>query len=315
MKSISSLLFLLLFSFAPLAKQLQFDKQLLENQYLFNYLWMDSAGKEHELSFSLAAEAVNDRYRHFKALRPSLLHMYSVKKLKQAAAKLDPKKGRVKIHNRVNKVEYEISSTERSWIDEQSSKLSKLYDESLTEYLHQEYYTDFPGFHQHSNTRIYKPDHKRFAQESAEDLAPIIEQIKQNRPRSTARGIAVYLLSWLQTIPYNTMESRAESNGAGFVPPVRLLANNKGDCDSKVTLMASLMKAMFPRLRVAIIYIPGHALIGLNVSHLSKDEKLSIDGMDYTLAEPVGPGLLPFAEISERSKRYIASGNYQVELL
>lgn len=75
------------------------------------------------------------------------------------------------------------------------------------------------------------------------------------------------------------------------------------------------MKAMFPRLRIALVFIPGHALIGMNVSHLADDEKLEIDGLDYTLSEPVGPGLLPFATISDRSKRYVSSGNYLVELL
>ncbi len=309
------LLTVLLMSSHLSAKQLKFDKQLVDDKYQFNYEWLDDSGKEQMLEFALSTESVNGHYRHFKALRPSLLQMYSVRKLKQAAAKLDPKKGSVTIHSRVNRVEFEISSREQEWITEQSIELSELYESSLREYLKQEYYTEFPGFHNFSDTKIYKPDHIRFAQESAKALMPITEKIKEKMPKATARGIAVYLLSWLQTIPYDTMESRATSNGSGYVPPVRLLANNKGDCDSKVTLMASIMKAMFPRLRVAIIYIPGHALIGMNVSHLAEDEKLDIDGLDYTLAEPVGPALLPFAEISEQSKRYLASGNYRVELL
>lgn len=306
---------LLLLSFAAPAKQLMFNKKLVTGDYQFSYEWLNDKGMQQELSFNLDAGTVNNNYRHFKALRPSLLHMYSVRKLKQAAAQLDPKKGSVTIYSRVNRVEYEIRSIEQAWINEQSQKLAMLYETSLSDYLHQEYYTEFSGFHRHSNTKIYKPDHVRFARESAQPLQPLIDQIRAKLPRATARGVAVFLLSWLQNIPYDTLESRAQSNGAGFVPPLRLIANNKGDCDSKVTLMASIMKAMFPRLKVALIYIPGHALIGMNVSHLAKDEKLEIEGLDYTLAEPVGPGLLPFAEISEQSRRYIASGNYQVELL
>ncbi|MDU0114178.1 hypothetical protein RT723_14480 [Psychrosphaera aquimarina] len=78
--------------------------------------------------------------------------------------------------------------------------------------------------------------------------------------------------------------------------------------------MASILKAMYPRLRVAIIYVPEHALIGLNVSHLSTDYKLQIDGLDYTLAEPTGPRMIKFSEISERSKKFIESGMYQTEI-
>ncbi len=306
---------LLLMSLSTSAKQLMFSKELVSDDYQFDYKWLNDKGAEQAFSFTLNAATVNNNYRHFKALRPSLLHMYSVRKLKQAAAQLDPKKGTVTIHSRVNRVEYEIRSTEQAWINQQSEKLGRLYENSLTEYLHQEYYTEFIGFHNHSSAKIYKPDHIRFAKESAQPLQPLLNAIREKLPRANARGVAVFLLSWLQNIPYDTMESRADSNGAGFVPPLRLLANNKGDCDSKVTLMASIMKAMFPRLKIALIYIPGHALIGMNVSHLAEDEKLEIEGLDYTLAEPVGPGLLPFAQISAESKRYISSGNYQVELL
>lgn len=302
-------------SFSTFAKQIDFEKLPQGKTTNFHYVWQDHQQKQHELTFNLNTKNVNGDYRHFKALRPSLLHMYSVKKLKQAAAKLDPKKGVVKIHSRVNRVEYEIRSREQSWINEQSSKLSKLYESSLLEYLQQEYYTEFPGFHQANNSKIYKPDHLRFAKESSKSLEPVIAAIREKMPRANARRVAMFLLSWLQTIPYSTIESRAESNGSGFLPPIRLLANNKGDCDSKVTLMASIMKAMFPRLRIALVFIPGHAFIGMNVSHLADDEKLEIDGLDYTLSEPVGPGLLPFATISDRSKRYVSSGNYLVELL
>ena len=310
-----ALLLCLFMSLQVNAKQLTFNSFQQDGNTEFQYTWLDQMGKTQELSFALNSANVNGDYRHFKALRPSLLHMYSVRKLKQAASQLDPRKGSVKIHSRVNRVEYEIKGLEQTWIDEQAKALSMVYQNSLLEYLQQEYYTEFPGFHQYSSVKTYKPDHKRFAQESAKSFAPIIAQFRQKMPRANARRVATFLLSWLQTIPYSTMESRSESNGAGFVPPIRLIANNKGDCDSKVTLMASIMKAMFPRLRIALIYIPGHALIGLNVSHLVDDEKLEINGLDYTLAEPVGPGLIKFAEISNDSKRYIDSGNYQVELL
>lgn len=315
MKILSLLALPLIFSVHLNAQQLSFDKKFVDGMYHFDYQWVDDKNNTQHFSFALSAKNVNGDYRHFKALRPSLLHMFQVQKLKQAASQLDRKKGHISILPRVNQVEFEIKSTDQDWINEQSRLLTTLYETSVLEYLQQEYYTEFSGFHQISNTKVYKPDHIRFANESKQSLMPIIKAIRAKHPRANARGVAVFLLSWLQNIPYDAMESRAQSNGAGFVPPIRLISNNKGDCDSKVTLMASIMKAMFPRLRIALVYIPGHALIGMNVSHLEEDEKLEIDGLDYTLAEPVGPALLPFAQISEQSLKYISSGHYQIELL
>lgn len=302
-------------SFGAAAEQLSFKKKLVKDKYLFSYKWKNEKDVQQDLSFVLNAKNVNGDYRHFKALRPSLLHMFQVRKLKQAASQVDPKKGSVTILPRVNRVEFQIRGTDAKWMEQQSLSLEQVYEASLLDYLHQEYYTEFTGFGHVTGTKIYKPDHIRFAKESVDSLKPIIDAIRAKLPRANARGVAVFLLSWLQSIPYDTMESRAVSNGAGFVPPIRLLSSNKGDCDSKVTLMASIMKAMFPRLRIAIVYVPGHALIGMNVSHLEEDEKLEIDGLDYTLAEPVGPALLPFAQVSEQSLKFIASGNYQIELL
>jgi len=298
------------------SEQLYFNKTQVGDKTKFEYKWENNNARPYSLDFELNTKAINSDFRHFKSLTPSRLQMYSVKKLKQAASQLDPRKGSVKIKPSYQGVEFEFKSTSREWMEQQSVTLKNVYDSSLKDYLHQEYYIEFQpiGYRGNSSTLSYKPDHVRFAKESADSLAPIIKRLKKILPRANARRTAIFLLSWLQTIPYSTLESRTQSNGSGFSPPIKLISNNKGDCDSKVTLMASILKAMYPRLRVAIIYVPEHALIGLNVSHLSTDYKLQIDGLDYTLAEPTGPRMIKFSEISERSKKFIESGMYQTEI-
>ena len=305
-----------LISFSSFAEQVLFEKSAVNGGYRYDHQWLDIDKQSQSLSFVLSKKNVNDNYRHFKALRPSLLKMYSMRKLKQQIGKLDPRKGKVRILPSYQDINFEIIGREQEWVNETSRELNEVYHKALKEYLYQEYYVEFSGFGRQSKNRVlsYKPDHKRFVEESGPSLEPISIAIKNKLPRASARNVAKFILPWLQNIPYNTMESRKESNGAGFLPPIKVLDRNQGDCDSKVTLMAAILKHMFPRLRIAIIYIPEHALIGMNVSHLQEDYVLDIDGLDYTLAEPVGPGMIKFAEISDRSKRYIESGNYRVEL-
>ncbi len=297
------------------ANQVQFNKTNMGEYTEFFYKWLDADGNEQTLDFKLNTRNVNSDFRHFKALTPAKLQMYSLKKLKQAIASMNPRDGSVKIRPNYQGVEFEFKSTSQQWMQQKSTELKRVYELSLKQYLKQEYYIEFEpiGYPNHSTT-TYKPDHVRFAAESATSLSPLVEKLKQRFPRANARYMSRFLLSWLQTIPYSTLESRAESNGAGFSPPIQLISNNRGDCDSKVTLMASILKALYPRLQVAIVYVPDHALIGLNVSHLVTDDRLQIDELDYTLSEPTGPGLLKFAEISERSKRFIESGIYQTEV-
>ena len=309
-------IFLLLSVDTVTAKQLIFEKKHQGRSTQFNYQWLDADNKKQSFSFNIANARLNGDFRHFKALRPSLLQMHSLRKLKTAASKIDPRKGQVILQPTYDGIEFTVSGTDPIWIETQSAKLQTLYQQSLTEYLHQEYYIEFDSFHsqQEGNQISYKPDHKRFVKESGKTLESVAKALTDKFPRANARTIATFLLSWIQSIPYNRLESRKTSNGSGFSPPNRLLANNQGDCDSKVVLMAALMREIFPRLRIAIIYIPEHALIGFNISHIQGDEIIDIDGLDYSLAEPTGPAILPIAEIAEQSKRYIDSNIYQYEI-
>lgn len=305
-----------IFSASPRANQLHFNKTTTKDTYEYFYKWLDNNEQTFELYFSLPRHEVNSNFRHFKALRPSLLKMYSLRKLKQTIGQMDPRKGQIKLDTRFDRIEFELQSADPKWLESTNQELKQVYENSLAEYLHQQYYIEFSGIGQHAdNTTYYKPDHRRFIEESIPLLTPLVEAINTEKPNATARQIAEYILPWLQTIPYNTIESRTTSSGAGYLPPVKVIDRNQGDCDSKVALMAAVMKSMFPRLRMAIIYVPQHALLGINVSHLQEDETLQIDGLDYTLLEPVGPALIEFATISDSSKRFIDSGNYQVELL
>ena len=299
------------------AEQLLFEKTKLTNSYQYHFAWLDLNKTKQALSFRLPQKNVNNDYRHFKALRPSLLKMHSLRKLKQAIGKIDPRQGQVRLLPSYQTIEFEIKGQDSEWVNRTSQELNRLYLESLKEYLYREYYVEFSGFHRRVGGGVvsYKPDHRRFIEESGASLQPVIDAINELMPRASARNVAKFILPWIQNMPYNEMESRTESNGAGFLPPIKVVDLNRGDCDSKVSLMAALLKHMYPRLRIAIIYIPNHALIGFNVSHLQEDYTLDIDGLDYTLAEPVGPDMIKFADISQRSKQYIESGNYQVELL
>jgi hypothetical protein len=314
------LLFLIaLFPSYLAAEQTVFNKQLLSDDVIYQYEWIDAEQNSQSFSFTLDAFKISNQFRHFKALRPSLLNMYSVKKLQQAASTLDPRKGKVKIMPTGDGVEYKISSMNRNWQSETMELLRDVYHSSLKEYLHQEYYVEFNGISnvksRQPNTIYFKPDHKRFVNEGFDATAPIISKLKERFPNSTARQIAEFLIGWIQTIPYDDLERRETSNGAGFEPPIHLINKNRGDCDSKVTLIAHLLKQIFPRLRMAIIYLPEHALIGLNVSVLKNDEVLEIDGLKFVLAEPVGPAVMKIANVHQKSKQFIDSGLYQVEKL
>ncbi len=312
-----SIFLLILLSPAIMAKQLSFNQTDLGASINFKYHWLDENKNEQTFDFELSKQKLSNEFRHFKALRPSLLKMFSLKQLKIAISELNPKEGQVKILPSNNNIEFSLRSRDPEWNRKTQEHLNKVYTDSLKAYLQKEYYIEFDNIvgTGQSNDLYFKPDHHRFVLEGTEATLPIVNALKEKLPGVSARKMAEFLLSWIQTIPYDEIEDRTTSNGAGYLPPIHVISNNKGDCDSKATLFAHLMKQIYPNLRMIMIYLPQHALLGINMSVLSDDEVIELDGLSFVLTEPVGPALIPIAEASPSSLRYIDAGIYQLEKL
>lgn len=149
----------------------------------------------------------------------------------------------------------------------------------------------------------YRPDYRMIAQTSARDLKPLADAWAAQFQSPTDPGAIDALLGFFQSIPYDTLQSRLTSNGAGFAFPVALLARNRGDCDTKSVAFAATLHAAAPTLGIAMVLIPGHALIGLRVPPRRADRTITLAGATYVLAEPVGPRLTRLGEIAESSRR------------
>ena len=107
------------------------------------------------------------------------------------------------------------------------------------------------------NQRAVKPDHRRYIDETAKALVPVSQAFYEKINTSAdARAYFSLLLGWVQSIPYDTLEDRVASSGAGFAPPMGLLLQNKGDCDSKAVLTSALVRAFLPNTEMIMVFLP-----------------------------------------------------------
>ena len=127
------------------------------------------------------------------------------------------------------------------------------------------------------------------------------------------RKVTDFVLSFVQSIPYSTLESRLTSSGAGFNPPAKLLWENQGDCDSKMTLTATILRALMPRIDMAMIYIDQHAFIGIAIPAEANEISIEYQGVNYLLAEPTGPALYKLGTLAPESELAINQERYVVE--
>ncbi|MFT4939141.1 MAG: hypothetical protein ACI88A_002175 [Paraglaciecola sp.] len=302
-------LLIVLFATAVHAEQLSFRKSLEPTLINFDYRWLDLNNTTQNLSFTLPKKIVY-KQKHTKFV-PELAQNFVFIELLKAAREIDPREARIEIQQVAQDIRVTVKSRSaklmRKWQISMQTKKQQAFDK----YLEQNYYAYFKTpFGQQG----FKPDHLRYIDKNKQELLPVATAIFEML--STDSNPVQYvnlILSWVQNIPYNALENRLESNGAGYLPPLSVIANNQGDCDSKTTLTATIIRALLPDAKMVMVYLPKHALLGLSLPQQLKKDTFLVEGIDYLLMEPTGPASLPLGEIGTTSENQMASGMYSYE--
>jgi len=295
---------------ALFAKQLSFNKVKNANSHTFNYVWLDHNQKQQTLAFNLPTKTLLNRYRNFRSYQPKMANNYVNNQLKKYFRKQPIANVSVDFSD-INQQIY-VRGSDPVAINE-AQKVVKIQEKKLFKhYLDKHHYQTFIT---PSQTLAIKPNHIKIAIDSVGDLKPLKPIILESASIKNIRKVSNYVLGFIQTIPYETLSSRITSSGAGYNPPLKLLWENKGDCDSKVTLTASLLRSLMPRIKIAMIFIDNHALLGIDVPAIGDEVTVNYNGTNYLLAEPTGPALMKLGKIAQSSKQAVLSGHYVIEEL
>jgi len=292
------------------AKQLSFSKKANENTVQFSYQWLDQAQENQSITFTIDKTTLFDRFRNFKAYQASQAKRYIDQGLKRALSKENSPDVHFSFLGAGDEMQIKISSQNQQALAQAERKIQALETELMREYLHENFYQRFISF---DNSVAIKPDHVRFADESVNDFKPLKKLILDKASIQNIRKVSNYVLGFVQSIPYATLESRTTSTGAGFNPPLRTLWENQGDCDSKVTLTAAIFRMLMPRIKMMLVFIDNHALLAINIPAEGNELAISVDGLQYVLAEPTGPALMNIGEVSVESEFAIRNGHYYAE--
>lgn len=158
-------------------------------------------------------------------------------------------------------------------------------------------------------SRLVHADYPREIRTSATPLRPLAEALGEGLTAEGPRGFAKKALAFCQSIPY---EVRKTGKDAGFRRPMSVLVRNRGDCDGKAALFLGLLRARHPNLAMAVIIVPGHALVGVGLKPLAGELSLRAGGEQLVVMEPVGPALLPIGTPGDLSKSALRSGEYDL---
>ncbi len=295
------------------AQQQHFAQSRENTQHTFTYRWLDNAHEAHELTFSLPLTKIEALPTIQPNYRPAIAQRYVWVQMMESAKQIDPRTARVKIMPRGDELMLEIRARSETLQQEVQEQLREAQQQAFSDYLHSHYYTRFVTPYRE---QAVKPDHLRYIRESITPLIPLsqafYEQVSED---SDARAYLNLLLGWVQSIPYDALNGRTGGNGSGFSPPLTLLTQNKGDCDSKAVLTAAATRAFLPDTPMVLVLLRAHAVLGLALTPLPGDTRITVNNTQYVMFDPTGPALQPFGQVSPETQRELASGLYTAETI
>lgn len=279
----------------------------------YTFSWQDHDNDPRNINFlltnensqSLADQQVN--YNPKQALRAVKIELLKV------ARDIDPRVARFSFINRHDSLEFTLTGKNQKQLDELTLELQETQDVAFDNYLSERY---FQRYTTPLLRNAIKPDHIRYIEESTLALIPLAQSLYDIvSEQSNARSYLNLLLSWAQSIPYDELTNRISSNGSGFSPPLAVLDQNLGDCDSKSVLTAALVRAFLPNNGMRLVLLRDHALLAIAMTPLTKDTTMIIEGMPFILLDPTGPALMKLGEVSPSTKQAIASKQYTLEVI
>lgn len=293
------------------AEQLSFDRVKKGDHTTFDYQWYDVDGNTQHIRFSLPESVTNASLTLQPNYKPTLAQRYVTVALIKKARSYDPTEAIVSINNDNDRIDLEVRSPIPGKADEILTTLKEVQRQAYNDYLEKNYFTQFTTLYQQ---KAVKPDHIRYVKETTKALVPVSQAFYEKIKReSDARAYFKLLLGWVQSIPYDTLEDRKVSNGSGFAPPLGVLQQNLGDCDSKAVLTSALVRAFLPNTDMAMVFLPDHALLAIALTPMKTDTTITIEGQEYVLYDPTGPALIPFGQVSEDTMRFLDTGRFQIE--
>ena len=311
MKAIKIFLYLMLFfvGFAD-AKQISFSKQLQDDHYRFSYQWLDHNNEPQSMSFALTKPALFERFRMLRAYQGEFAQKTIMRSVKKQLRKEPLNGAQAFFLQQDGKMVVQVKGLEDKNVALAYQKVKEIEQAATAQYFKKNYYQLFSTPDQRSGVKV---DHASIAKDSVADFKALKPIILEKVSIKNIRKVTDYVLSFVQSIPYATLESRITSSGAGFNPPAKLLWENQGDCDSKVTLTATILRALMPRIEMVLIYIDKHAFIGIAIPANAGEMTIEYQGINYLLGEPTGPAPYRLGELGPESELAVNQGRYVAE--
>jgi hypothetical protein len=299
------LLALVAFASGAEAQQLDFKRISRSGDELLSYRWRDYLRQEHSVAFTLTRQAIREAEDSFAQY--SLQGMWQVveQDLRDEVARFG-NGARIDIKRTSDGLRWTVE-TRQPDLDQLTRKVEARLRKSQHDYLAK-----------HLRRMV---DERRimvdFAAATSAQQGPLRAVAKALGDMSDVptedRGRVALALSFFQEIPYATLDDK-QRQGGDFLPASALLAENRGDCDSKAVALAAVLRNFTRFRKLAVVTMPGHAILGVEMPAEPGDATIRQGGRLYVALETAGPSILPVGRVGPLTAKYLAGLARDIEI-
>lgn len=285
------------------AAAIDVEKTIHENTTEFRY----QRPPEAELLFVLDNQDIKKQSGTNRRYSAELAELHVRHQVLLSAVQLQQKGVRVQISPKNLPFTVRVSGNDQAKVAKVQQQLQLTQQQAYDNYLKRDFYYLMKS---PTGEQFVIPDHVKVMQQSRDALKPVSNAFVTLYGKNNIRQIASKLNEWVQQIPYQDLSDRQVSAGSGFSPPLKVLTEHAGDCDSKAVLYAAIMQNIFPKNRFGILYFTDHAVVAAQIPPLVNELTVTLDGITYLIVDPTGPAPSQLGTLSSKYQTYLTNRQF-----
>ncbi len=288
---------LIVFCTAAQAQQVDFKRISRSGDELLSYRWKDVERHEHAVAFTLTRDAIKEAEASFREFSMDAMWRTLELDLRDEVEKFG-NGARINLSRNIEGLRWTLQAHDQKAADLLSQKVTERLERSQQAYL-RSYMRRMVGEHRvmvdfaAATTAMQSP-----LRAVAKALGDVPDVAHDDRAR-----IAL-ALSFFQEIPYAVLEDK-QRRGGDFLPGPALLAQNRGDCDSKAVALAAVLKDFTRWRKLVVVTMPGHAILAVDLPAQEGDWTIRSGGRQYVALEAAGPAMAAIGKVGNITAKYL----------
>lgn len=289
-----------LWASAVAAQQLDFKRVSRSGDELLSYRWKDSAKHDYTAAFTLTRDAIKEAEASFHDFSMDAMWRTLEADLRDEVEKFG-NGARIDLKRNIDGLHWTLKARDQKEADLLSQKVSGRLERAQQAYL-KTYLRRMVGEHR------VMVDFAAAASAMQSPLRAVAKALGDVPDIANEDRAKIALaLGFFQEIPYAVLEDK-QRRGGDFLPGPALLAQNRGDCDSKAVALAAVLKNFTRFRKLVVVTMPGHAILAVDLPSQDGDWTVRSGGRQYVALEVSGPVMAPIGRVGNVTSKYLRDG-------